>query len=133
MWFNFGFVALIGAFLLSVYRKRRSHFKAKKATLSAQEYLYSTLEYKRQLFGIENNLPNEFIFKPKNFLDNIFEKLSFSKEFKIDNPIFDDAIYINSDDTQFHKFLKENSEFTQAIINIFATTKKNWCKVKSLQ
>lgn len=137
MWFSFGFVALIGAFIVSFYRKKRSHFKANKASLLEQEYLsrivHDKEKAKKFFVGIETDLSNEFFFKKETKWDKFFKKISLSKEFQIGNATFDNEIYINSDDIQFYDFLKNHSKFTQAVIEIFTTAKKHYCKIKSLE
>lgn len=132
MWFSFGLVSLLVIFIYRLYTRINASWSGETATANGLAYEYKKRKYKqhmqRLLIGICVPDTYDFHLKKENSIDKFFKRLGLSKEYQSGHIIFDDMIYIASDNAHFHNLTSQSSKAVNAIVEIFRKIERYDCK-----
>lgn len=132
----FGFTVI---FFIGFYFQKHFRF-----TINSSEYNIGTTSYRTNDFksqcnsesltiDIEAPMGYSYAIRKKTAFDNYFIANGFSKVHQTGNQLFDNLLYIDSDNSQLHRQLHADSVIVNAILKIFQLSRRYRFKVLEIQ
>lgn len=132
MWFSFGLVSLFVIFSYRLYSYINANWSGDSATTNGFAYEYKKRKYKNSMHSLLISIaaPNgyEYRLKKETAIDRFFKRIGISKEHQSGHIIFDDMVYIASDNAHFNNLASQSREMTDAIVKIFRAIENKNCK-----
>lgn len=137
MWFLFGFITLITFSLYVVYKRINAAWSGIHQSANGLSYQYKVVKNKHGItgafVGIEAPKGYDYALKKENGIDRLFKSIGLSVEHQTGDRIFDDLVYIVSDNRQFHRQISSNDTLTKTLIDIFNFGKSYHCHVREVR
>lgn len=135
MWFLFGFITLLSFSVYAGYKRLNATWKGDPGVRGRHHY--KVLRNKRGitglLVGISGGRGYDFALKREAWYDRLGKALGLSEEHQTGNPVFDELVYIVSDDRQLQQQVTGNAELVATVIKLFALADDYHGKMQELR
>jgi hypothetical protein len=133
MWFAFGLITLVASFTFSLIARSRANWKGtSRGSGDVPRHEYQEVFQKKKLTTVRIGMPAptglQFRVRKERWHDGLFKSLGISMEMQVEDPQFDDKVYLESDVVALGHLLITNHEMRAAIIDIFALAEDARCK-----
>lgn len=116
MWFLFGFLTISICICVEFWRRHLSRWSPEGVTSGVQ---YKHYRHKGKVtwvyLGVVCSPRPSFSLKQQSWLDNLFKRMGVSNEFETGDALFDDLIYLVSDNKTLHHALANSAGFRSAV------------------
>jgi hypothetical protein len=133
MWFAFGLITLALGFTVSLIARSRAGWKGTpRGSTDIPRHEYQQVFHKKRLTRVRIGMPAprelQFRVRKERWHDSFFKSIGISVEMQVQDPQFDDAMYVESDIEALGNLLMQNTALRSAIVNIFLLADVARCK-----